>query len=138
MRVTVTFNEKLPLYGKNEKGQQTLFDATSDLLGSGEAAATPMDILLEALGGCSMMDILSILKKMRKTIITLHAAIEAERAEEHPKVFTAIHVIYRLESPDCTLAEFEKATALSMEKYCSVAAMLRASGCSMTWSSELV
>ncbi len=138
MQVTVTFNEKLPLYGKNEKGQETLFDATSDLLGSGEAAATPMDILLETLGGCSMMDIISILKKMRKTLGTLQAAIEAERAKEHPKVFTAIHIIYRLESPDCTLADLEKAVALSMEKYCSVAAMLRASGCGITWSSELV
>ena len=68
MHTTVTFYEKLPLYGTNDQGLKTLFDASSELLGSGDSAASPMDIVLESLGACSMMDIISILKKMRKDI----------------------------------------------------------------------
>ncbi|MCX6179855.1 MAG: OsmC family protein [Chlorobiales bacterium] len=138
MHTTVTFREKLPLYGMNDQGLKTLFDASSELLGPGGSAASPMDTILEALGACSMMDIISILKKMRKELITLETDLEAQRAEEHPKVFNAIQIKYTLNSPDCTHADFEKAVRLSMEKYCSVAAMIRASGCVITWSAELV
>ncbi len=137
MHATVTFKGKLPLVGLNDKGHKTRFDATMDFSGPAKYAS-PMDTVLEALGACSMMDIISILKKMRKELTFLEADLEAEKAEEHPKVFTAIHIRYRLISPDCTPADLEKAARLSMEKYCSVGAMLRASGCSITWSSEIV
>jgi putative redox protein len=137
MHATVTFKGKLPLVGVNDKGHKTRFDATMDFSGPARFAS-PMDTVLEALGACSMMDIIAIIKKMRKELTMLEADLEAVRAEEHPKVFTSIHVRYRMKSPDSTLAEFEKASGLSMEKYCSVAAMLRASGCKITWSSELV
>ena len=138
MHTTVIFHEKLPLYGTNDQGLKTFFDASSELLGPGGQAASPMDTVLEALGACSMMDIISILKKMRKELITIEADLEAQRAEEHPKIFTAIQIKYRLKSPDCTLASFKKAIRLSMETYCSVAAMLRGSGCVITWSTELM
>jgi len=137
MHATVTFNGKLPLVGLNDRGHETRFDATMEF--SGPATyASPMDTVLEALGACSMMDIISILKKMRRELTLLEAHLEAVKAEEHPKVFTAITVRYLLKSPDCTAADLEKAARLSMEKYCSVGAMLRASGCSITWSTELV
>ena len=138
MHTTVTFHEKLPLYGTNDHGLKTFFDASSELLGPGGQAASPMDTVLEALGACSMMDIISILKKMRKALITLEVDLEAQRAKEHPKVFTAIQIKYSLKSPDCTLDSFKKAVRLSMETYCSVAAMLRGSGCVITWSTELM
>jgi putative redox protein len=137
MHAIVTFKGKLPLVGMNDKGHKTRFDATMDFSGPAKYAS-PMDTVLEALGACSMMDIIAIIKKMRKELTMLEADIEAVRAEEHPKVFTSIHVRYRMKSPDGTLAELEKATGLSMEKYCSVAAMLRASGCAVTWSSEVI
>ncbi len=137
MHATVTFTGKLPLFGVNEKGHKTCFDATMDFSGPAKYAS-PMDTVLEALGACSMMDVIAILKKMRKELILLEVALDAERAEEHPKVFTSIHLKYRLNSPDGTLADLKKATALSMEKYCSVAAMLRASGCAVTWSTEVM
>jgi len=137
MHVAVSFNGKLPLVGLNDKGQKTFFDATMDFTAPARYAS-PMDTVLEGLGACSMMDSIAILKKMRKELTSFEADIVAERAEEHPKVFTAIHIRYRLTSPDCTLVELQKATGLSMEKYCSVAAMLRASGCAVTWSSEII
>jgi putative redox protein len=136
MHTKVTFKGKLPLVGVNEKGHKTRFDATMD---ESEPAkyATPMDTVLEALGACSMMDIIAIIKKMRKELTLLEADLEAERAEDHPKVFTSIHITYRMKSPNAALSDLEKATGLSMEKYCSVAAMLRGSGCKITWSTEL-
>jgi putative redox protein len=137
MHTIVTFKGKLPLVGVNDKGQKTRFDAIMDFSGPAKYAS-PMDTVLEALGACSMMDIIAIIKKMRKELTMLEADLEAVRAEEHPKVFTLIHLRYRMKSPDSTLAELEKAAGLSMEKYCSVAAMLRSSGCKITWSSELV
>ncbi len=137
MHITVTFKGKLPLVGVNDTGHKTRFDATMDFSGPAKYAS-PMDTVLEALGACSMMDIIAIIKKMRKELTMLEADIEAQRAEKHPKVFTSIHVRYRMKSPDGTIADLEKATGLSMEKYCSVAAMLRASGCNITWSTELV
>lgn len=137
MHVTVTFNEKMPLSGIDGKGHQTLFDTSPEFSGTG-SAASPMDTVLESLGACSMMDIISILKKMRREPLLLKAELTAQRAEEHPKVFTAIQILYTLESPGCAPAECEKAVRLSMEKYCSVAAMLKASGCNITWSAELV
>ncbi len=137
MQAKVTFKGKLPLVGVNDSGHKTRFDATFDF--SGPATyASPMDTVLEALAACSMMDIIVILKKMKKELTLIEADLDAERSEEHPKVFTAIHVKYRIKSPDCTLAEFEKTIRLSMDKYCSVAAMLRASGCAINWSAELV
>jgi putative redox protein len=135
MHTTVTFKGKLPLVGMNEKGQKTRFDATMDFSGPAKYAS-PMDTVLEALGACSMMDIIAIIKKMRKELIMLEADLEAVRAEEHPKVFTAIHIKYRMKSPDANLADLEKAAGLSMEKYCSVAAMLRSSGCTISWTAE--
>jgi putative redox protein len=136
MHATVRFDRELPLVGLNEKGQQTLFDATMDFTGPAKFAS-PMEVVLESLAACSMMDIIAILKKMRKELISLETDLEAVRAEEHPRVFTSIHVRYRYHSPDCTPDDFEKAASLSIDKYCSVAAMIRGSGCAITWNAEI-
>ncbi len=137
MHATVTFDRKMPISGINDKGHATMFDAPLAFSGA-DSAASPMETVLESLGACSMMDIISILRKMKKEPIILNIALDAIRSEEHPKVFTSIHLNYRLESPDCSQDEFEKAARLSIEKYCSVAAMLRGSGCNITWATELV
>lgn len=136
MKATVTFDRTMPLRGSNAKGQVTLFDTLPDL-GTG-AAASPVEVLLEAMASCSMMDIIGILRKKRREVITLTAHLEAERAREHPKVFTSIAVRYDLASPDCTAAELDHAVSLSIGKYCSIAAMLRNGGCAITASSRLV
>lgn len=136
MQATVSFDRNLPLVGLNEKGQQTLFDAALDPAIPARYAS-PMDIMLQTVAACSMMDIISILGKMRKAVVALDAHLDARRAEEHPRVFTSIHISYHLRSPDCSKAELDKAAALSMEKYCSAAAMLKASGCAVTWETEV-
>jgi putative redox protein len=137
MHATVSFDRNLPLVALNEKGQQTFFDATLDP-SNPATYASPMEVMLQSLAACSMMDIIAILGKMRKEVITLDARLDAERAEKHPKVFTSIHVSFKLRSSDCSQAEFDKATGLSMNKYCSIAAMLKASGCKLSWDLEII
>ncbi len=136
MFVSVTFSGRLPLVATNAKLQKTRFDATFDP-DFPARYASPMEVMLESLAACSMMDIIAILRKKRKTIKALHAEVEAERAETHPKVFTSIRLVYRLQSPDCSQADFEKSVGLSIGTYCSVAGMLRNSGCSIAWTAEL-
>jgi putative redox protein len=137
MRATVSFDRNLPLVGVNEKGQHTFFDGKLDP-SIPAMYASPMEIMLQSLAACSMMDIIAIIGKMRKEVVTLDASLDAERAENHPKVFTAIHVRYKLCSPDCSKTDLDKAAGLSMDKYCSVAAMLKASGCKLIWDTEVV
>jgi putative redox protein len=97
---------------------------------------SPVELVLQALGGCTAMDIVSILQKMRRTIRSLTLDLEAERREEYPRIFTQIHLLYTLVSPDVTEHELERAIQLSEEKYCSVSGMLRAT-VKMTTSYEL-
>jgi putative redox protein len=137
MHATVSFDRNLPLVGLNEKGHHTFFDATLDPE-SPAMYASPMEIVLQSLAACSLMDIISILGKMRKEVVTLEASLDAERAAEHPRVFTSVHVTYTLRSPDCSQADFDKAARLSIDNYCSVSAMLKAAGCSIVWETQIV
>ena len=75
--------------------------------------------------GCTGMDIISILQKMKKDVRHLSVEADAERAEEPPKVYTRIHLKYRVEGKAVDAASVGKAVKLSEDKYCSVGAMLR-------------
>ena len=83
------------------------------------------------------MDIITILNKQRKTIYDFRVEIEADRAEEHPKVFTNVSLRYIVISPDLKLEDLGKAVHLSHEKYCSVSAMFRAAGCKVDFVCEV-
>ena len=97
---------------------------------------SPMELVLQAAAGCTAMDVVSILNKMRRQITDLRVMVDSERRDQHPRIFTKIHLFFLLSSPDATEAELEKAVQLSQEKYCSVAGMLR-STVNMTYSWEL-
>jgi putative redox protein len=86
---------------------------------------TPMEMLLISLIGCSGMDVVSILQKKRVIINDFNVFIgQVERAEEYPKVYTKIHIIYKINGEIPEVAA-KRAVELSQEKYCSVTAMLR-------------
>lgn len=89
-------------------------------------ALSPMELLLASLGGCSGMDVISILNKMNSPPREFWVELEGERAEEHPRVYTRITVTYRFKGVEKEKAE--RAVNLSLEKYCSVAAILKRSG----------
>jgi len=90
--------------------------------GSGSA---PMQTLAVALGGCTGMDVVSILRKMRQPIEAFRVEVSGEKAEEHPKRFTSLEVVYYFKG-DLDPKKVERAIGLSEDRYCSVAAMLKA------------
>jgi len=88
------------------------------------AGASPMEFVLMGLCGCTGVDVVSILTKKREPFTSLEVRAEAERAEESPKVYTKIRLIYRVGGKVAKKA-MEDAVRLSEEKYCSVSAMLQ-------------
>jgi putative redox protein len=85
---------------------------------------TPMEMLATSLGACTAMDVASILAKMRQPLESFSVEVSGERAEEHPKRFTSLEVVYHLKG-DLDERKVERAIELSEERYCSVEATLR-------------
>lgn len=90
-----------------------------------QRAPGPMEVLLMALGGCTGMDVVSILRKKRVAFRRFEVRIHGERAPEHPRRYTEIHLEYVVEGEGVPPKAVEDAARLSFEKYCSVAATLR-------------
>jgi len=98
----------------------------------------PMQSLLSALGGCSAVDIVMILKKQKQTITLFEMDIDGEReAGKEPALWQTIHIVFKFKGT-LSQEQAEKACALSIDKYCSVAATLRAAGAVITWSVEIL
>ncbi|MDH4058284.1 MAG: OsmC family protein [Cyclobacteriaceae bacterium] len=95
---------------------------------------SPTELLLSSLAGCGAVDIVIILKKRKKNIIDFIVETTGTRREESPRRYTEIHCKYIITSPDVTEDELTKAAALSLEKYCSVAASLNSN---ITFSVEI-
>ncbi len=88
-------------------------------------AATPMELLLVALGSCTGVDVVSILRKKRERVTGYHVEVRGERREEHPRAFTRIEVKHVVRGRGVSERAVAQAVELSEEKYCSVAATLR-------------
>jgi putative redox protein len=86
---------------------------------------SPKALLLAGLAGCSAVDVVEILHKMRVHFTSLQVLSEAEQTEEHPRVFKDITLTFIINAASTELDKIQKAVDLSMEKYCGVAAMLR-------------
>jgi len=89
------------------------------------SAATPMELLLLALGGCTGVDVISILRKKRQQISDYRIEVSGERREEHPRAYTRLFVKHIVRGRSVSREAVERAIELSDQKYCSVAATLR-------------
>ncbi len=112
--------------GKTDSKQWVMMDGPEDFGGS-DSAIRPKELLLLALGGCTGSDVASILAKKRIKVDGFEMNIEAEMSEEHPKVYTKIHVEYLFYGKDIKENAIERAIELSQTKYCGVTAMLEKS-----------
>lgn len=101
----------------------TVMDAPAEA-GGADAASRPMEMILYGLGGCTAVDVVSILEKMRVPVENIEIDIDSERAEGHPKVYTKIHLTYHFFGKDLAQKKLEKAVSLSQKTYCSASAML--------------
>jgi putative redox protein len=116
----------------DETGQVMTMDIPADQGGHGNGVR-PMQALLSALGGCSGVDVVMILNKQKEIIEHYEMEISGERAVgKEPALWETIHVVFKLKG-SMTKEKAEKACALSIDKYCSVAATLRAAGAVITW-----
>ncbi|NOR74206.1 MAG: OsmC family peroxiredoxin [Draconibacterium sp.] len=102
-------------------GHEFVIDAT-DKVGGENRGPRPKPLMMAALAGCTGMDVVSVLKKMRVKLDYFNVVVEAELTEEHPKHFIKMHVIYEFKGKDLPMAKLEKAIDLSEERYCGVSA----------------
>lgn len=107
----------------NESGNSFKMDASEQIGGKG-AAMRPMQVLLASMGGCSSIDVISILRKQRQPLTDIQVILNGEREQGvEPSLFNDIHIHFKLFG-DIDPAKAEIAVKLSMEKYCSVAKTL--------------
>jgi putative redox protein len=105
-------------------GHKIIIDAKPEV-GGKDRGPRPKQMMLAALGGCTSMDVISMLKKMRVDVKSLNVIVEGELSEEHPKRFLKMHVIYEVEGENLPMDKIQKAVNLSEEKYCGVSAVYR-------------
>lgn len=118
---------KMSFLAYTDSNRQILMDSKKESGGLG-SGPTPMELVLAALTGCTGMDIVSILSKMKviDDVESFNLEVDAEKSQEHPRVYTKIHLKYIFKFKDQPRKEqVEKAVQLSQEKYCSVAGMLK-------------
>ncbi|WP_299076968.1 OsmC family protein [uncultured Paraglaciecola sp.] len=117
MQATVNWKENLKFSCKTDTGKSIELD------GNGETM-TPMEAVLLSVGACSSIDVVDILKKSRKQVDDCICQLDATRAEQPPRFFTAIHAHYIVTGEGLTDKNVARAVQLSAEKYCSVILML--------------
>jgi putative redox protein len=105
------------------QGHRLTVDADSRF-GGQDRGPRPKSLLLTALGGCTGMDVVSLLAKMKVSFDALAVEVEGEAREEHPQVYTRIHLRYVLKGNALDREKIDKAVDLSLDKYCAVHAML--------------
>jgi len=120
--ITTTYKAELEYEATNPQGNTVQIDMYDP---DRKKAQSPTELLLSATAACSAVDVIQILQKKRKTIDDLQVVAEGLRRDEHPKHFTDILLTFKLTSPDTTESELAKIVALSVDKYCSVAATIR-------------
>ncbi len=124
MKVELKQIQGLALAAKGDTGHWVNIDSAADF-GGFNAGARPLELFLMGVGGCTTMDILSILKKKRVKLDHYECHIEADRADEHPKVFTDVRMNFIFYGKDISKDAVARAIQLSDEKYCSASAMLK-------------
>ncbi|PKP05381.1 MAG: osmotically inducible protein C [Bacteroidetes bacterium HGW-Bacteroidetes-6] len=105
-------------------GHKLIMDASPEVGGENNGPR-PKELMLASLLGCTGMDVISILEKMRVEVDDFNIDIEADVTEEHPKHYEAMHIIYSFKGKDLPMDKLEKAVELSQERYCGVSAVYK-------------
>lgn len=116
--VNVTLKEKMS-FEVEINGHKIIIDA-NEKTGGENMGPRPKPLMLAALGGCTAMDVVSILRKMRVNFETVNVKVDGELTEEHPKHFYKIHITYEFTGKEMPLKKLEKAVNLSQDRYCGV------------------
>ncbi|MBE0662001.1 MAG: OsmC family protein [Bacteroidales bacterium] len=120
--ISLNWNEAMS-FESTINGHKIIIDA-DESVGGKNKGPRPKPLLLLALAGCTAMDVVSMLGKMRVQPDSFHVDVEGELTEEHPKVYKNLHVKYIFTGKDLPMEKLEKAVNLSQERYCGVSAMM--------------
>jgi putative redox protein len=121
--IDLAWDEKMR-FSTSVNGHGMILDA-DESVGGEDKGPRPKPLMLVALGGCTGMDVISILRKMRVEVDGFNVKVEGELTGEHPRYYHRIHVIYEFKGDDLPLDKLEKAVSLSEERYCGVSAVYR-------------
>lgn len=122
MEAKVTWQQGLSFEGTADMGFTVPLGALTEV-GGKEDGFRPMELIATGLAGCTAMDVISILQKKRQEVTAFEVEVHAERAEEHPKVFTAAVIEYHVTGHSVNEAAVRRAIELSSERYCPAQAM---------------
>ncbi len=136
MKARASWVEGMAFMGEAGSGHAVVMDGAPEY-GGRNIGIRPMEMLLIGLAGCTGFDVVQILKKGRENVTGCEVEVEAERATEDPKVFTKIHIAYRVTGRGLSQAKAARAVTLSKEKYCSASIMLGATA-EMSTSLEVI
>ncbi len=132
----VTLVQDMQFNGQATSGHTLTMDA-DDASGGHNAGFRPMELLLVGFGGCSGMDVISILRKKRQNVSGLEINVKGEKTEDYPKIYKEVHIEYVVKGKGIDKEAVERAIHLSLDKYCSVGATLAKSG-TITHSYKIV
>ncbi len=121
MKVQAKWVEGYRFIGSNEQGHGLVMDGSG---GETRLGNSPMELLLLSLGGCSGIDVVHILKKSRQDVVDCVVEVTGKRADTEPKVFTDIHMVYKVVGKNLSMDKVERAVELSADKYCSASVMI--------------
>lgn len=108
----------------NVNNHKLIIDAVPEV-GGNDMGPRPKELMLASLLGCTGMDVISILNKMRVDVQSFDIDVQAEVTEEHPKHYTAMHIIYKFKGNNLELDKLKKAVDLSQDRYCGVSAVYK-------------
>lgn len=123
MKARIKWVEERTFVGESGSGHKIVLGTASGPEGR-TPGPSPMELMLIGAGGCSAYDVVHILEKGREPVEDCSVELDADRAEEDPKVFTRIHMHFVVKGRGLSEKKVERAVALSLEKYCSASAML--------------
>ena len=123
MKATSEWAGEASFEGVTGSGHTVVMDGPPEA-GGQNRGGRPMEMLLLGLGGCTAFDVVAILRKARQPVAGCQVEVEAERADKPPKVFTRIHLVYRVSGDGLSPKQVERAVSLSKDKYCSASIML--------------
>lgn len=123
MKASVEWKNRMSFSGEADSGFSIPLGTATEVGGDNDGFK-PMELLLIGLAGCTAMDVISILTKKRQQVDKFTVSIDAERAEDHPKIFTNILITYSLCGRDLDRAAVERAVELSETKYCPAQAIM--------------
>ncbi len=137
MQATVKWMDGAMFIGESGSGHAVVMDGPEDLGGRNQGVR-PMEMLLLGMGGCSIYDVMSMLKKSRQHVVDCRVELDADRADAIPAVFTRIHMKFVVTGVALKEKQVQRAVELSAEKYCSASIMFGAAGVDISHSVEVV